>query len=178
MVEGIETLVCVLTEDGTDPFSELLANPASIGSGRMRGDTCILWLRWDGNVLGSERPLMTTFPLETECDDNDDVRDMVAGAGEFSMKVDGPERGVWRSSKSAMKTPSSSGTGGCRRRSSCSSLLSMRTYSTASTSFRPKLASVDCCSRSRPKARRVYVCSSSRSRRDSAMSRYISICSV
>lgn len=132
-------LACVLTEDGSDPFRELLANPASVGSGRVRGDICNLWLEWDGTVRGSERPLITTVPFRPEYDDDDDdVRDMVVVMGGFSMNEDGPETGVRGSSKSAMKTPSSSGAECCRRRSSSSSLLSMRTYSTASTSFRPR----------------------------------------
>lgn len=38
--------------------------------------------------------MRTTFPFETECDDDDGVRDMVIDAGRFSMKADGPETGL------------------------------------------------------------------------------------
>lgn len=40
--DGTEMLASVLIEDDSDPSRGLLAKPASIGSGRMRGDTCIL----------------------------------------------------------------------------------------------------------------------------------------
>ena len=42
VVEGTELLTCVLTKDDSDSLRGLPANPASVGSGRTRGDTCIL----------------------------------------------------------------------------------------------------------------------------------------
>lgn len=156
-----EAILSIATDDeGCDAIalmlSGLILKPASVGSGRNRGEIWTLLFDIEGDVRGIERPLWHDEP------------------GEERVEEEGiltPPCMVRTSPKSTSKMPSSIGTvAEALLRACSSSRLSMSTYSSASISSKPRLSRVDRCSFSRPYARLTKTRSSSSSFRDSVIS--------
>jgi hypothetical protein len=154
--------------------------PASIGSSRYGGEIWIFWFEADGTTLGIGRPAFVVV-IPERCDETDtdadadepDEEDDEPGGAARELAVLAvvlgrrllPPLAVLRSSasestkssKSPSKTPSSASSEAVAAASRfawlASSRLSIRMYSTASASLRPRFSSPARCSRSRPYAR-------------------------
>jgi hypothetical protein len=139
-----ESILFITTDDGgwdaiALMLSGLILNPASVGSGRNRGEIWTLLFDIEGDVRGTERPAWYDEP------------------GEERVEEEGiltPPCTARTSPKSTSNMPSSIGTvAEALLRACSSSRLSMSTYSSASISSKPRSSRVDRCSFSRPYAR-------------------------